>query len=184
MGLPAVRSKNGSEEIGLDRREMGQADTLRYNVATYVVEEKYDRAIEELRGFLEADSEFPKFKERVSRYVEHSVDLINAIRAKRKFPGASSLTMAKQQELKERFHEHFAELQQVLKNIDRIHTELKIDDIRSTVWVVKALVNSVLAVVLSALVIEASHGLGTSLWLVAEEALVSVTNAIFSVLGF
>jgi hypothetical protein len=181
MGLPAPIST--SNEISLDRKDLGRADTLRYNVITFVVEENYDRAIEELREFMASPSEYPRFKTRVERYVEHSVDLINAIRAKRKFPGASSLTMAKQQELKERFHQHFNELQQVLKNIDRIHNELKLDDIRSTVWVVQALINSVFVLVLIAFIIEASNGLAGNVWRVADDVFISVTNRIFNMLG-
>jgi hypothetical protein len=183
MGLPATKSKGSSDEIKLDRKDLGKADTLRYNVVTFVVEENYDRAIEELRTFMNGPSDFPKFKGRVERYVEHSVDLINAIRAKRKFPGANSLTMAKQQELKERFHQHFNELQQVLKNIDRIHNELKLDDIRSTVWVVQALINSVFVIVLIAFLMEASGGLAGNAWQVADDFFISLTSGIFNKLG-
>lgn len=184
MGLPVIKSKSNDKELSVDKREVGQADSLRYNVATYVVEEKYDRAIEELRDFLEVESEFPKFRERVTKYIDHCVDLINAIRAKRKFPGATSLTMAKQQELKDRFHEHFRELQQVLKNIDRIHTELKLDDIRSTVWVIQTMVYAVLAVLIIAFALEASRGLGLSIWSVVDDMFMAITSKIFSVFGF
>ncbi len=177
MGLPALKTKNS--EFNVDRKELGPADTLRYNVATFVVEEKYDRAIEELRGFLDAKSEFPQFKDRVERYVDHCVDLINAIKAKRKFPGASSLTMAKQQELKERFHQHFEELQQVLKNIERIHGQLKLDDIRSTVWVVRTLMTSVIVVFAIAFTLEAKRGLGATIIYQIDDFFLFLVNKLF-----
>jgi hypothetical protein len=178
MGLPAVKAK-GADEFNVDRKELGPADTLRYNVATFVVEEKYDRAIEELRAFLDAKTEFPKFRDRVSRYVDHSIDLINAIRAKRKFPGAASLTMAKQQELKDRFHQHFEELQQVLKNIERIHSKLKVDDIRSTVWVVRTLMNSIFVIFAVAFALEASRGLGTTMMGQLDDFFILIVNKFF-----
>lgn len=181
--LPQLKKKPLADEIGMDRQDMGPADTLRYNIMVFVVEENYDRAIEELRNFMEADSEFPKFKDKVFRYVEHAVDLINAIRAKRNFPGASSLTMAKQQELKERFHEHFNELQRVLRSIDKVQAELRIDDIRSTVWVVRALVNSLFAIVIIAFLLEASRGLAANLWIVLDDVFLTLTDWVFKTIG-
>src|SRR6185312_7473140 len=116
MGLPA---KKDQFQLQVERHDMGKADTLRYNVITFVVEENYERAIQELRTFSEKDSEYPKFKEKTERYISHAIDLVNAIRTKRKFPGAAFMTMAKQQELNERFREHFNELQNILKRIEK-----------------------------------------------------------------
>jgi hypothetical protein len=174
-----IDSSSGSP---VHSRDMGQADTLRYNVVTHVVEENYDLAIQDLRAFLVTDSEYPRFKERIEKYVYHAIDLINAIRAKRKFPGASSLTMAKQQELNERFREHFNELQDVLKKVEKIQVDLRIEDVRSTVWVVKALINAVFAVVLFAFFIEAGRGLFYNFWVVADDFLISITTDIFNYL--
>lgn len=166
----------------VDRREMGSADTLRYNVITYVVEENYDRAIHELKSYLEADSEYPRFRERIERYIAHAIDLVNAIRAKRKFPGAASLTMAKQQELNERFREHFNDLQGVLQRVEKIQVDLKLDDVRSTVWVVKASVNAIFAIVLMAFLLEAGRGLFVTFWTVMDDYFMAATDFIFNYL--
>lgn len=179
MALPVKKAQQATSEMNVDRKELGPADTLRYNVSTFVVEEKYDRAIEELRAFLDSKSEFPQFRGRVERYVEHCVDLIHAIKAKRKFPGASSLTMAKQQELKDRFHQHFDELQQVLKNIERIHGQLKLDDIRSTVWVVRAFIGSIIFVFVMAFALEAKRGLGVAVLDQIDDGFAYIIKKIF-----
>src|SRR5215469_1470744 len=87
-------------DVGVDRSEMGRPESLRYSILTWVLEERYDRAIEELKDFLDKPSEYPNFKNKVTRYIHHSIDLIYAIKAKRSFPGINSLTRAKQQELR------------------------------------------------------------------------------------
>jgi hypothetical protein len=178
MGLP-VKSNN-QLQIQIDRKDMGKADTLRYNIMTYVVEEQYDRAIEELRNFMGRENEYPNFLEKVDRYVGHAIDLVNAIRAKRKFPGSAYMTRAKQQELNERFREHFNELQFVLKKIEKIHVDLKLDDIRSTVWVVRAVVHSAFAILLVAFILEASRGLGFTSQVVLDDFLNDTINWIFT----
>jgi hypothetical protein len=184
MGLPAKKNNQGfNTDIEIDRKEMGKADTLRYNIVTFVVEENYDKAIQELQDFGNQKSEFPKFRERIARHISHGVDLINAIRAKRNFPGVKNLTMAKQQELNERFRDHFNELQHVLKTIEKIQVELKLDDIRSTVWVVKALTNAVFAIAAIAFIIEASRGLLFNFWVVAEDYMIKFTDWIFKAIG-
>ena len=151
--------RNFKPEISLERKDLGRADTLRFNVLTFVVEENYERAISELRDFLEKDFEFPRFRERVERYIHHAIDLVNAIRAKRKFPGAHMLTMAKQQELNEKFATHFSELQYVLKRVERIQEDVRIEDIRSTVWIVKAVIHSAIAIAIVAFLLDMNSGL-------------------------
>ncbi|HRO66800.1 MAG TPA: hypothetical protein PL182_04485, partial [Pseudobdellovibrionaceae bacterium] len=93
-----------------ERTDLGRVDSLRYNILTWVLNERYDKAIQELREFDSRPSPYPTFHAKVSRYILHSIDLIFAIKAKRNFPGINSLTRAKQQELREKFKEHFMEL--------------------------------------------------------------------------
>ncbi len=190
MNLPAKnlenqesgRRKRVSLGLHVDKHELGKADTLRYNVSTHVVDEKYDLAIEELNMYFAADSEFPRFKEKIERHIEHCIDLINAIRAKRNFPGASSLTMAKQQELNDRFRQHFDELQTNLKQIEKIKVDLKLQDIRSTVLVIKAIAHSVLIIFLVAFFIEAGRGLFGTTVSVIDDYFITAVDWIFKVL--
>jgi len=181
MGVPQLGS--AFDKISLDKREMGRADTLRYNVLVFVVEENYDRAAHELKNFLEIDSAYPNFKRRIERYVNHAVDLVNAIKAKRRFPGVHSLTMAKQQEIVDKFHDHFHELQTVLKRIERIEKEIKVDDVRSTILVVRAVVNAAFAIAILAFFLEGSKGLIMDAVVVADDAVLSTTDFIFDKLG-
>lgn len=179
MGAPVLKN-NFKPDLGVDRKDMGRADTLRFNVLTYVVEENYERAIHELKAFLERDFEYPKFKGRVERYIHHAIDLVNAIRAKRKFPGAQMLTMAKQQELNEKFASHFAELQHILKKVEHIQQDVRIDDIRSTVWIVKAAIHSAIAIAVVAFLMDVNNGLMQTTMLVVDDVFLEITRWIFN----
>jgi hypothetical protein len=173
MGLPVERSTEG---LQVDRREMGKADTLRFNVSTFVVEEDYERAIGALQEFLSSDFKYPNFKPKVERYIEHCIDLVNAIRAKRKFPGMNHMTMAKKQEINKKYKEHFNELQYVLRKVEQIQIGVKLDDLRSTAWVVKALFHGLFAVCLVALMLELGNGLFTTAVLVIDDFFLEITH--------
>ena len=181
MGVPA---KKDQFQFHVDRKEMGRADSFRYNVISFVVEEQYDRAVSELRNFIERDSEYPNFREKTERYVGHAIDLVNAIKAKRSFPGSKYMTMAKQQELNDRFREHFGELQQVLKRVEKIHVDLRMDDVRSTVWVLKALVLAVGAIVTTAFLLEVFGGLYMTSYIVVDDAFSRAVNWVFEMGGW
>lgn len=146
-------------DAAAEKSDAGRADSLRQNVLSLVVEENYDRAIRELKAFLEVDFEYPNFKSRIERYVHHAIDLVNAIRAKRKFPGMQMLTMARQQDLNEKFRTHFLELQYMLQKVEKIQRDIRLNDVRSTVWVIKALSTSVIVIALVAFAMDAHSGL-------------------------
>jgi len=157
-------------DTGIGNTDLGEPDSLRYRVLTRVLDERYDSAIEDLREFVDQPSEYPDFKNRVQRFVNHSVDLIYAIKAKRSFPGISSLTRAKQQELREKFKEHLRELQYSLKKIEKNQTDLRVADARSTIYVVRAAWYSILAVAALGFFLEVTNGLAKTSVVVLDDA--------------
>ena len=163
--------------------DLGEVDGLRYNILTWVLDEQYDRAIAELKEFLERPSPYPDFQRRVTRYSYHSVDLIYAIKAKRNFPGIASLTRAKQQDLREKFKEHFKELQQILMRIEKVEMDLRISDNRSTIYVVRALSLAVLAIAILAFALEVRHGLAQTSFTVFDDSITTGTNWFFNLIG-
>ncbi len=138
--------------------EKGRVELLRRNVVTWVIDEHYDRAIKELKDFHKKEFDYPEYRKKIERYINHSIDLVHAIRAKRRFPGIKALTMAKQMELKEKFHQHFEDLQDTLSKMEKVHSDLHIQDVRSTVLIVKALMNAVFVVTVVALALEMTRG--------------------------
>ncbi len=126
-------------QLKLRSRGTGNArpDTLRYHILSAVVAANYNRAREDLNNYLESKSEFPSFKRRCNRYVEYCIDLLRAIERKRDFPGLSSLPLAKQHEILEKVVDHYDELIHYLKRIEAVNAEIQINDLRSTVIVIK-----------------------------------------------
>lgn len=172
--------KVSSKVNDIDASDLGRPDTLRYNILTFVINEEYDRAIKTLKEFLESDSEYPNFKLKVERYLLHSIDLIYAIRTKRNFPGVSSLTRTKQQELRDKFREHFKELRFMMKKIEDSLEELRLNDVRSTHIVVRAFWLSVVVVFAAGLSFEVVNGLGYSLEVVLNEYIDKVLQVMFN----
>ena len=156
MGEPALKSKMHD----IDASDLGRPSSLRYRVLTLVINEDYEKAIKELKGFLEGGSEYPNFRIKIEKYVLHSVDLIHAIRTKRNFPGLTSLTRTKQQELKDRFREHFKELKFMLRKIEDCMEELRLNDVRSTTMVIQSFWLALVVVFVAGIVFELFYGLG------------------------
>lgn len=138
-------------------------DSLRQTILDYVVSGQYDVAKRELKSYVLSKEEYPHFIFRASRYNQHCADLISAIETKRNFPGVAALSLSKQQELHEKVLSHFEELKAVLKQIETLEKDQKLVDVRSTVWVVKALFNSIFFLVSFGFIYELNSGLGHSL---------------------
>lgn len=159
----AEKSERTSIHIGID--------DLKTEVLNQVADEQFDRAIGVLQDFLEQPSEYPQFKSRMERLVSHSVDLVNAIRAKKNFPGMASLTRSKQQELAERTTDHYNELQMTITKMERIMNQLKREDVRSTLWILRSVIYAAGLVLIVAFLKEVTGGLWGVFNSVAEDAL-------------
>lgn len=144
-------------------------ESLENSICAMVVEHQYEQAVNSLKSYLQQEDHYPKFKERSERYILHSIDLVHAIRSKRNFPGMQSLTSAKQQELTEKYREHFNELKATLKKVERIKRDLKSEDLRSTAWVIKAMIFSIFAVAVVAFIVEVYRGLAMTGFFVVED---------------
>jgi hypothetical protein len=162
VGERAFNSHRKSNEISakdrLEReyklKDLGAPDSLMNSTLQFVAEDSFDRAIHELRVYQTMKSTFPLYIERTERYFDHSVEVIEAIRTKRSVP-THNLPAAKRQELSEKIFYHFHELSDSLSKIVHIENELKVEDAKSTVWVLKALFMSVFVLLLFAVGLEA-----------------------------
>lgn len=181
-------SRSGSDDSLFDMKsdasDMGKPDSLRYNVLSWVLKENYDMAIKDLKEYLESPHEYPGYKDKILRFVNHSIDLIYAIRAKRGFSGMDSLTRAKQQELLDKFKGHFKELRDTLKIIEKIQGDMRIEDVRSTMYVVQALSYSVAAIFITAFVVDVVQGLFHTSMSVSSDALGDLAHFVAEKMGF
>jgi hypothetical protein len=166
-------------------KDLGHGDSLRHVVLYAVVAGNYDGAKDDLNRFVAEKREFPNFQRRVERFQRYTTDLINAIEAKRTFQGLASLPLAKQQELYEKVIEHFEELKILLNNIERMEKEAKLNDIRSTAWVLRALMHSTFLVMAFAFFLDVvKGGLAESFAVVFESFVTRVTDVFFRFIGW
>lgn len=163
--------------------DIGGPNSDRARILVLVANENYTQAMEEIQSYAQSKSDFPQFRARCERYLSYSVDLIHAIKAKRSFPGLQHLSMSKQQELHDRALAHFDDLKATLRKVDQIDKEVKLDDVRSTVWVVKASIYCVFAVLTLAFLLEVSRGVLPAASVVADDAFGEITNLVFDKLG-
>lgn len=164
-------------------KDVGQVDTFRHTILSTIASEGYDHAIEEIRKYIDSKADYPQFKSRSERYLNYSIDLINAIRAKRSFPGLQHLAISKQQELFDKAMEHFDDLKITLRKIEQIDVEVRLEDIRSTVWVVKALIYCVFALLVVGFLMEISRGVLPATLVVVDGLFGDFTNWLFDLIG-
>jgi len=164
--------------------EAGRIDSLKRTILSYVASESYDSAKENLEGYINFKTEFPLFQERSQRYKEHCMDLIQAIQLKRNFPGITSLSFAKQQEIHESVIQHFEELKMALNSIQKIERELKLEDLRSTTWFLKTLNYSLLTVATVGFLVALKSGLGQSFYLVVDRLTDQITTFLIELFPF
>lgn len=162
---------------------IGAVDNLRHTILSYVTDEKYDLAVEELKRYLDSKPQYPQFKERTERYVSYGAELIQAIRAKRSFPGWNALNMSKQKDLFERAIEHFEDLKVTLTKIEVIEKEVRVEDMRSTVWVIQALVICVGVFMVFIFMRELAHGFLPGASILFESSLDKFVDFVFDKLG-
>ena len=194
MSIPAVnyqaleleRTSEIQEDIkkklvlAKNKEGYGRSDSLRNSVLTNVVHNNYEAALNELNYYVEFKSEYPNFQDRVQRYMDHCQDLIHAIDTKRNFPGLGALSLSKQQEIYERVLDHFEELKSYLKQIEQVERDVKLADVRSTVWFVKTLANAAIFILVVGFTLEVVNGLGSSFHSVLNEMTTKLTDLVFS----
>lgn len=160
-----------------------RAEQVTHSILKHVTQEDYPKAIEQLKAFLELRPEYPQFKVRSERYITYGIDLINGIKAKRNLAGVKQLASAKQQELYDKALDHFADLRKTLKKVERIEQEVKLEDIRSTIWVVKALGYCTFAILLLFFFIEISQGVLEGANIIADDVISDLVDKLFDSLG-
>lgn len=176
-------NENLTLRLKAQMKEAGRVDSLKRSILSYVASENYDLAKEVLKSYVSDKGDFPIFQERVERYVSHCCDLIQAIQLKRNFPGASSLTYSKQQEIHEGVVKHFDELKSSLTSIQKVERELKLEDLRSTTWFLSTLSHCLFILVSLSFAIAVSSGLGESFFLVMDHLTDQISTAVVQILG-
>lgn len=167
LALAERSHRDSQEDLRKKMQESQRGETgrqgIRSAVLALVVSESYDSAREELEIYVEQQTAFPSFQERVARYVQHCRELIRAIETKRNFPGLTTLSLSKQQEIDERVLQHFDELKHNLRHIERVERDHRLTDLRSTVIALWSLSGTVAFVAAAAFLVDLKSGVLSSL---------------------
>lgn len=133
----------------------GKVSSLRHIILSSVVDGNYDDAIHELRLYEDFNSQLPIFRIQAERYFSHCEELIRAIDSKIKFAESKSITRTQKQDLHAMIRKHFVGLSESLRQIEILENNIKVQDVRSTVWIIRALAVSTILILGSLAFIEA-----------------------------
>ena len=165
------------------KQDLGRVDGLRYTILSLVVDGRYNAACKELEVYVSANPEYKMFQKRSQKYIRYCQDIIRAIETKRNFPGLAAMSLSKQQEIYDRVIIHFEEKKKTLKRLERIEREYKLNDVRSTMWVVRVLMNVIIFFYFFMLSMDLTGGLHNSIALVFDAATYDFTSKVLNLLG-
>jgi hypothetical protein len=138
--------------------------SLQKLVLVAVVAREYEKAKDDIDKFIKFKSSFPDYPKRVKGHAHHCKELIEAINVKRNFPDLSSLNMSKQKEILDHVLVHFEELKNILKIMEKIAGEEALNDLKSTVWVLRIFSYVIMIGVLGVFFKSFSDEVGQPLW--------------------
>lgn len=141
---------NSTDELNLSRRVTGQVDSLRNSILTFVADKQYEVAIREIRMYQKFKSDLEIFKTRTERHFDLGEELIESIRTLLATPDLKVLPMSKRQLIYERVVTHFESLKMTLDKLEKVENDIKIRDVRFTVWVLQvscAAIGTLIAIV-------------------------------------
>lgn len=133
----------------------GRLDGLRYTILSLVVEGRYDTAVAEISYYANSERKLEVFRSKAQRYLNHCEELIRAVESKIKFCQTRTITRSQKHQLYVMVIKHFQELTDSLKKIERIENDIRVTDLKSTVWVLKSFIMCLGFLIIFAMVREA-----------------------------
>jgi hypothetical protein len=167
--------KTLSLKIEPDRSEVG---TLQHKVMSEVADKKYEDAVISLKAYREKKKYYPGYVVKTDRLFTHAEDLVNAIKSKKNFPNMSGLTQSKQEELAQKVREHWEELRISLRRLKTIEKDIEMEDARSTLWVVRAVIFSIILILIIFVAKEAILSMGVPVKVFVDDLVTRILNSI------
>ncbi|MES2769342.1 MAG: hypothetical protein V4596_09360 [Bdellovibrionota bacterium] len=166
-------------ELKLSENISGRLDGLRYTILSLVVEGRYDTAIAEISFYANSEQKLQVFRTKAQRYLNHCEELIRAVESKIKFCQTRTITRSQKHQLYLMVMKHFHELTDSLKKIERIENDIRVNDLKSTVWVLKAFIMCLGTLIMFSMVKEAIQGMKMPLMVVVNDSV----EFIFQLIG-
>ena len=136
-----------------------------------VTEGKYETAEKEIFSYIASRKNYRNFQSRCKPYAKCCKSLIRSIQEKREFSGLQTLSLSKQQEFHDKVLEHFDELKDYLKQIERVEQDVYLKDLRSTTWFIRTIFQCVVVILGLAFFLDLTEGTARSLALVVNQLL-------------
>ncbi len=147
------------EELIREANKSDRAGTLTHRIMMLIAYKSYSQAVSEVKEYIQMRSkEMAALYLGAHRYVLRIETLSKAIEKKRSMPHLEKQSAAKQQEIFELVKEYFGELRGQLKGIETVERSLMVEDVRSTVWVVRAVAFSLIAILVTGFLVDISTG--------------------------
>lgn len=166
-------------ESKLSESISGRLDGLRYTILSLVVDGRYDLAIAEISFYANSDQKLQVFKVKAQRYLNHCEELIRAVESKIKFCQTRTITRSQKHQLYMMVMKHFHELTDSLKKIERIENDIRVNDLKSTVWVLKSFIMCIGVIIMVAMIKEAYISMQLPFLIVVNDSV----ESIFRMLG-
>ena len=166
-------------ELRLSENISGRLDGLRHTILSLVVEGRYDTAIAEISFYANSEQKLQVFRIKAQRYLNHCEELIRAMESKIKFCQTRTITRSQKHQLYVMVMKHFHELTDSLKKIERIENDIRVTDLKSTVWVLKSFVMCAGLVIMFGLIREAYLTMNEPFMVIINDSV----HFIFSLVG-
>lgn len=147
--------------IAKEYRDHKNTEGFRHDILMMVSSGKYRAVLVEIDAFQkEKSAAMPFFHVKTSRYFQYIKQLIEAIREHKTIPQFDQLPAGQQKKVHEQVYLYFDELNNTLKRVEKVIHDLKVQDVRSTIWVLKTFSYCVMIVLMSMALAEAMDFLG------------------------
>lgn len=167
----------------LEKEFDGNHESFRRVVLGNVKNSAYELAQQAVDAYVQSRRQYPKFAGRVAPLVTHCNDLISSIETKRNFPNMHLLSMTKQKEILDQVLDHFNELKQALKTIERVAKDEALVDLKSTRSLIKITSFTILTVIFSVFLVSFDTELGQPFWVVIDDFARTISDFFFSLFG-
>lgn len=157
------------KEYHVDTTDIKNSEGLTYVILDLVVNHQFERAIRELHAYAKHKSSYPTYTQLTTRIFDHAENVIQAIKTKKSLMVVPNLSASKKKELHSTIVIHFRDLKMTLQKIGKIEYQIKIQDSRSTLWVLNAIAICTFVILIVALVQEAYYSLAAPLEVIERD---------------
>lgn len=156
---------------------------IRHLILRHVIEGEYKRSKEQIKDYTEMKQQFTRFAIRTEPYIKYCIDTISTIETKRNFLHIKGIiNKSKQKELFSSILEHFDELKRFLNKTVEIAKEEELNDLKSTVFVLKVLFLCIFLLFIISFLILESLSMLKSFYVIVDDLANELLGKIFSYL--